>query len=186
MSLTRLSLRPMQSLSEDRGTTTRADLRSNASFLWHSAGDPHWLRKPNPALRCPTLGNLANCATKRHAADHLNPLQRVFQNAPADIRPGDSRAGNISPRHLRVVPQSDVLSSMLYEATGDLRPDPTGLVRCPEPCNVHYAPAYSLFQQPTVRYAASWEASESNFQHLLTYEFENQILNGLGYNMEWR
>ena len=116
----------------------------------------------------------------------LNPLQRVFQNAPADIRPGDVRASNISPRQLRVAPQSDVLSPMLYEATGDLRPDPTGLVRCPQPCNVHYAPAYSLFQQPTVRYAASWEASESNFQHLLTYEFENQILNALGYNMEWR
>lgn len=116
----------------------------------------------------------------------LNPLQRIFQNAPADIQPGDARVWSVSPRHLRVAPQADVPSSVLYNATGELRRDPTGLVFCPQPCNVRYAAAYSLFRQPTVRYAASWEPSESNFEFLLTYEFENQILNSLGYGMKWR
>lgn len=60
-------------------------------------------------------------------------------------------------------------SSMFYAATGDERPDPTGLIACPQPCNVPYAAAYSLFQKPVTRYAASWEASESNFDYLLTY-----------------
>jgi hypothetical protein len=82
--------------------------------------------------------------------------------------------------------QQDVPSSVVYAATGDFRPDPTGLIACPQPCNVHYAAAYSLFRRPTVRYAASWEPSESNFDYLLTYEFENQILNELGYEMRWR
>lgn len=128
-----------------------------------------------------------------HSAQHnlsqqidLNPLQRVFQNVPADIHPGDARVWNISPRQLRVAPQADVLSSVLYGATGESRRDPTGLVLCPQPCNVDYTAAYSLFRQPTVRYAASWELSESNFEFLLTYEFENQILNSLGYDMMWR
>lgn len=116
----------------------------------------------------------------------LNPLQQFFQNTPADIHPGDVRVWNISPRQLRVAPQADVPSSVLYEVTGTLRPDPTGLVLCPQPCNVHYAPAYSLFRRPIVRYAASWEPAESNFEYLLTYEFENQILNKLGYDMRWR
>ena len=116
----------------------------------------------------------------------LNPLQRAFQNTPADIHPGDARVWNISPRQLRVAPQADVPSTVLYDATGELRRDPTGLVLCPQPCNVRYAAAYSLFRQPAVRYAASWEPSESNFEYLLTYEFENQILNSLGYDMMWR
>ena len=116
----------------------------------------------------------------------LNPLQRIFQNATADIRPGDARAWDVFPRQLRVEPQADVSSSALYQTTGDQRPDPTGLVLCPQPCNVHYTAAYSLFRQRTVRYAASWESSESNFEYLLTYEFENQILNSLGYDMKWR
>ncbi len=116
----------------------------------------------------------------------LNPLQRVFQNAPADVRPGDAGVWNLSPQQLQVMPQVDVSSSALYQATGDLRPDPTGLVLCPQPCNVHYTAAYSLFRQHIVRYAASWESSESNFEYLLTYEFENQILNALGYDMRWR
>jgi hypothetical protein len=116
----------------------------------------------------------------------LNPLQRIFQNAPAHIHPGDVRVWNTSPRKLRVAPQADVPSSVLFEVTGTLRPDPTGLVLCPQPCNVHYTTAYSLFRQPAVRYAASWEPIESNFEYLLTYEFENQILNALGYNMKWR
>ena len=116
----------------------------------------------------------------------LNPLQRVFQNVPPDIRPGDSRVWSVSPRQLVIASEMDVPSSIYYAATGDLRPDPTGLIACPQPCNVHYTAAYSLFRQPTTRFAASWEKSESNFDYLVIYEFENQILNSLGYDMKWR
>ena len=116
----------------------------------------------------------------------LNPLERVFQNVSPDIRAGDARVWDVSPLQLDVASQPDVPADVLFGATGDLRPDPTGLISCPQPCNVHYAAAYSMFRRPTVRYAASWEASQSNFDYLLTYEFENQILNALGYDMRWR
>ena len=116
----------------------------------------------------------------------LNPLQQIFQDTPADIRPGDPRVWNVSPRQVRVAPQPDVASGVIYAATGELRPDPTGLIACPQPCNVHYSAAYSIFQKPTTLYAASWEPSESNFDYLIIYEFENQILSALGYDMRWR
>jgi hypothetical protein len=51
---------------------------------------------------------------------------------------------------------------------------------------VNYAPAYSEYAQPVSRYAASWESSESNFDFLVQYEFENQILHALGYDLRWR
>ncbi len=116
----------------------------------------------------------------------LNPLQQVFTGAAPDVRPGDPRVWGVSPRQLVVASQTDVSSAEFYAATGDLRPDPTGMIACPQPCNVHYAAAYSLFRQPVTRYAASWEPSQSSFDYLLTYEFENQILNSLGYDMRWR
>jgi hypothetical protein len=116
----------------------------------------------------------------------LNPLEQAFTGAAPHILPGDSRAWSVSPRQLVVASQADVSSGEFYAAAGDQRPDPTGLIACPQPCNVHYAAAYSLFQKPITRYAASWEPSESNFDYLLTYEFENQILNALGYDMRWR
>ena len=44
-----------------------------------------------------------------------------------------------------------------------------------------------LVKQPiSTNYAASWEASSNNFDSLVEYEFENQILNALGYDMRWR
>ena len=116
----------------------------------------------------------------------LNPLQQAFQNAAPDIHPGDPRVWGVSPRQVTVSSQADVSSAAYYAATGDQRPDPTGLIACPQPCNVHYSAAYSQFQRPTTRYAASWEVSESNFDYLITYEFENQILSTLGYDMRWR
>ena len=51
---------------------------------------------------------------------------------------------------------------------------------------MNYAPAYSLYDQPATRYAASWESSGNNFDVLVEYEFENHILNGLGYDTRWR
>lgn len=116
----------------------------------------------------------------------LNPLQREQNHASAKILPGDSRALSIFPRSLEVSAQSDVTSATLLAATGERRPEPTGLVECPQPCNVRYAPAYSLYRQRTTRYAASWESSEVDYDYLLQYEFENQILNALGYDMRWR
>ena len=116
----------------------------------------------------------------------LNPLERSLNGAPAQILPGDARVWNVSPRQLAVSSQADVSATTLYAATGMSRSDPTGLISCPQPCNVSYAPAYSLYAQPVSRYAASWEFSGNNFDLLVQYEFENQILHALGYDMRWR
>jgi hypothetical protein len=116
----------------------------------------------------------------------LNPLQRVLSHVPPQTLPGDPRVWNISPHQLVVSPQSDVSAAVFYASTGMDRADPTGLIACPQPCNVHYAPAYSLYAQPLSRYAASWESSENNFDFIVQYEFENQILNALGYDVQWR
>jgi hypothetical protein len=116
----------------------------------------------------------------------LNPLQRQFNSVAPDVLPGDSRVLSVSPHQLAVSSQPDVTSSALYAATGTNRPDPTGLIVCPQPCNVDYAAAYSLYSRPASRYAASWEFAGSNFDALVQYEFENQILKTLGYDMKWR
>jgi len=116
----------------------------------------------------------------------LNPLQRQETNAPPNILPGDPRVWNIPPRQLSVSAQADVSSAALLASTGTVRPDPTGLIACPQPCNVHYAAAYSLYTQDVTRYAASWEVQGDNFDALVQYEFENHILQSLGYDMTWR
>jgi len=100
--------------------------------------------------------------------------------------PGDARVWTVSPRQLAVSSQADISAATFYAATGTVRPDPTGLITCPQPCNVNYAPAYSLYRQATIRYAASWEFSGNNFDVLVEYEFENQILNALRYDLKWR
>jgi len=116
----------------------------------------------------------------------LNPLQRSLQNAAADLLPGDPRALRIGPPQLLVAPQDDISSADLLALTGKMRPDPTGMIACPTPCNVRYAVAYSLYTPARTRYAASWERDEANFRAILEYEFENQILYALGYNVRWR
>lgn len=116
----------------------------------------------------------------------LNPLQRQFNSVVPDFLPGDSRALSVWPHQLVVSSQPDVTSSALYAATGTNRADPTGLIVCPQPCNVNYAAAYSLYSRPASHYAASWEFAGNNFNALVQYEFENQILKTLGYNMKWR
>jgi hypothetical protein len=122
--------------------------------------------------------------TLSHALD-LNPLQRIGTNVAADIQPGDVRALRVTPRQLLVWPQPDVPSSTLLAATNVYRADPTGLIACPRPCNVRYAAAYS-FPPNLTRYAASWEFRGDNFSVILQYEFENQILDQLGYSLRWR
>lgn len=116
----------------------------------------------------------------------LNPLQQSLYDAPADIRPGDTRALSAMPHQLLVAAQRDIASSVLFGATGVQRPDPTGLIACPQPCNVRFAAAYSLYPRQITQYAASWEFQGDNFSSLLKYEFENQILAELGYSLRWR
>ena len=120
-----------------------------------------------------------------HEVD-LNPLQRSFSGAAADIRPGDARALKVMPHQLHVGAEPDVSSSTLLAATGLDRPDPTGMIACPQPCNVHYAAAYSLYNRDLTQYAASWEDQGASSTFVLEYEFENQILAALGYSLRWR
>src|SRR5450755_1281305 len=115
----------------------------------------------------------------------LNPLQQAL-GAPSHILPGDTRALSVMPHQLVVAPRGDVASAVLFTATGETRSDPTGLIACPLPCNVRYAAAYSFFENPRTNYASSWEFNGDNFSVILQYEFENQILSTLGYDMQWR
>jgi hypothetical protein len=116
----------------------------------------------------------------------LNPLQRTLNKVPAQILPGDARVWNVQPPQRVVAARQEVSSATLLAATGMNRADPTRLIACPQPCNVSYAAAYSLYAPNTSRYAASWEFAGSNFDALVQYELENHILQGLGYDMRWR
>lgn len=116
----------------------------------------------------------------------LNPLERSSSGAPADILPGDARALEVMPHQLQVSAEPDVSASALLAATGLERSDPTGMIACPEPCNVHFAAAYSFYGRDLTRYAASWEDQGDSFTFVLEYEFENQILAALGYSLRWR
>ncbi len=116
----------------------------------------------------------------------LNPVQRTNSDVPANILPGDPRGLSVMPHQLTVAARPDISSATLFAATGVSRSNPTGLISCPHPCNVEYAPAYSFYQPPVTKYAASWEFDGNDFDQLLQYEFENQILSALGYDMTWR
>jgi hypothetical protein len=115
----------------------------------------------------------------------LNPLQ-VSKNFSPKILPGDLRALNLEPHQLLVAAVPDVSSQLLFAATGELRSNPTGMIACPSSCNVRYSTAYSFYQPELTKYAESWEFDGNNFEVLLEYEFENHILNALGYDMTWR
>jgi hypothetical protein len=83
----------------------------------------------------------------------LNPLQRSSSGSPADIRPGDPHALGVMPHQLRVSSEEDVSASALLAASGLDRSDPTGMIACPEPCNVRFAVAYSFYSRDLTRYA---------------------------------
>jgi|SRR5579862_636794 len=119
------------------------------------------------------------------ASIDLNPLQSVA-GVSADRLSGDPRALSVQPHQLTVSPQADISSAALVAASGVYRANPTGLIACPQNCKVRYTTAYSLYEPSTVRYASSWEGSEGNFRDILEYEFENQILFALGYDVSWR
>jgi hypothetical protein len=117
----------------------------------------------------------------------LNPLERQSNpDAVANMLPGDKRALKIEPRQVEVTKEPDVASGLLLSQTGVQRVDPTGLISCPQPCNVRYAAAYSWYGPASTKYAASWDAQTHNFDLILQYEFENQILFALNYDMKWR
>jgi hypothetical protein len=116
----------------------------------------------------------------------LNPLQRLSNNVSPETRPGDPRALRVQPYQLLVAAEPDVSAEVLLAATGEHRSDPTGMIACPHPCNVRYSTAYSFYQPELTKYAASWEFTADNFSVILEYEFENHILNALGYDMTWR
>lgn len=115
----------------------------------------------------------------------LNPVQQTATGAPPRVLPGDPRALSMLPQQLTVAPEQDISSSALLAATGINRPNPTGMIACPQPCNTQFTMAYSRYNPEITRYAASWEQT-SSFNSLLEYEFENQILFALGYDMTWR
>jgi hypothetical protein len=116
----------------------------------------------------------------------LNPLQRSLYGSPAEIRPGDARALEVMPHQLEVAAEPDVPASALLAATGQDRADPTGMIACPQPCNIRYAAAYTFYRRDRTHYAASWEDQGASFSFVLEYEFENQILAALGYSLRWR
>lgn len=115
----------------------------------------------------------------------LNPLQ-VSKNISPRVLPGDPRALSQEPHQLLVAAVPDVSPQLLFAATGEQRSNPTGMIACPSPCNVRYSTAYSFYQPELTKYAASWEFDGNNFDVILEYEFENHILNALGYDMTWR
>ena len=90
------------------------------------------------------------------------------------------------PRQLQVGAEPDVSAGVLLAATGLERTEPTGMIACPQPCNVRYAAAYSFYDRGLTRYAASWEDQNESFSFVLEYEFENQIMAALGYSLRWR
>lgn len=116
----------------------------------------------------------------------LNPLQQTLSGAAPHLVPGDMRALRIQPHQLLVAAVPDVSANALLSATGVQRADPTGLIACPQPCNVRFAPAYSFYIQPVTKYASSWDGSDASFTSLVQYEFENHILYALGYDLRWR
>jgi hypothetical protein len=116
----------------------------------------------------------------------LNPLQQPDVKVLPDLLPGDPRALQSLPPQIAVTAVSDVSSDMLFAATGTRRANPTGMIPCPKPCNARYATAYSSYDPPLTNYASSWEFDGDNFSVILEYEFENHILQALGYNMKWR
>jgi hypothetical protein len=92
----------------------------------------------------------------------------------------------VEPHQLLVASEPDVSSELLFAETGEQRPNPTGMIACPKPCNVRYSTAYSSYRPELTKYAASWELNGDNFNVILEYEFENHILSALGYDMTWR
>jgi hypothetical protein len=96
------------------------------------------------------------------------------------------RAIIVMPHRLIVAARKDASSAVLVSATSQHRSDPAGLIACPLPRNVRDATAYSFLRNPITNYAGSSEFDDGNFNVILQYQFENQIISALGYGMKWR
>jgi hypothetical protein len=116
---------------------------------------------------------------------YLNPVQHSLYSTPEDLLPGDSRALNFNPRMITVQAFPDLTSAQLL-AYGVDRPEPTGMIVCPQPCDGRVAMAFSTPAKYRTHVAASWEHIEPEWDYIIVYEFENHILYGLGYDMSWR
>ena len=136
--------------------------------------------------------------TQRHSDAYLHGQWAAAQKSiateiwinPLDENPrylpGDSRAYDVQPHQIEVDAVPDVSPDELFLETGNIRPNPTGLIPYPQTA-FKYVPAYST---PGVNseYAASWESSSNpaDFPTIIQYEFENHILAALGYDLSRR
>jgi hypothetical protein len=168
--------------------------RAHGHYHWGSPGvrgkpaQPGSRRicKSDPAFRRRPTRYLDGSPAKRGPEDRPQPAAATSNNVPPDSLPGDPRAWSVEPRQLLVAAVPDVSSEDLFSASGEHRSDPTGMIACPQPCNVRYTTAYSFYRSELTKYAAPWEFAGDNLNVILEYEFENQILNALGYTMTWR
>ena len=136
--------------------------------------------------------------TQRHSEAYLNSQWAAAQKSiameiwinPLDkdpkYLPGDPRVYGVQPHQIAVDAVPDVSPDQLFRETGDVRPDPTGLIRYPQGA-FRFVPAYSTPGANT-EYAASWENSgnPTDFSTIIQYEFENHILAALGYDLSRR
>ncbi|SPE21722.1 exported hypothetical protein [Candidatus Sulfotelmatobacter sp. SbA7] len=116
---------------------------------------------------------------------YLNPIQHLLYGTPQDFLPGDARALNFKPRMISVRAVPDLTSAQLLVYGVD-RPQPTGMVVCPQPSDERVATAFSTPSQHRTHVAASWEHKEPDWDTIVVWEFENHILYGLGYDISWR
>lgn len=120
----------------------------------------------------------------------LNPIE---VNVPKHMLPGDTRAYQIQPQQIVIEGRPDLSPDEYFSVYGVWRADPTGEIRCPQPCDVIAAWGYSLWGNrsgaPCIHYAQSWEelpGQEPNFDKIMKWEMENHILAALGYDMSHR
>jgi hypothetical protein len=116
---------------------------------------------------------------------YLNPIQHNLYGTHEDLLPGDSRALNSNPRMITVEVFPDLTSAQLL-VYGVARPEPTGMIVCPEPCDGRVAAAFSTPAKYRTHVAASWEHTEFDWDFIIVYEFETHILYRLGYDTSWR
>jgi hypothetical protein len=116
----------------------------------------------------------------------LNPRSDPYTMQPRIFAQATRARSRVVPDDLRVAGETDIPSGALMVATGINRADLTGLIACPQPCNVQYAAAYCFYHPELTKDAASGESQAENFSALLEYEFENHILATLGYDLRWR
>jgi hypothetical protein len=82
------------------------------------------------------------------ATNRSEPVAAHRERRVSQYFAGRSAGLGGQPRQIEVSSAPDVASAVLYAATGASRADPTGLISCPTPRNVNYAPAYSVYSHP--------------------------------------